>query len=207
MTPKLPEGELLSILENRLASTQLVRINGRIVQVVGLVAESQGPDVRVGDLCSIRYRNSSSALSAEVVGFRGDRVLLMPLGDLKEIGPGCDERDQISVVLRAAGESLSVMAMAGTNAAIEEILAVPADGAGAVTLADAEACRAHGAAFAARLAPRLGEALAWSVRERPVSLEFVFPFAGEVRVVSRWFAGGKSCDLLLQFGRKAGAEH
>ncbi|WP_454455923.1 hypothetical protein [Thauera phenylacetica] len=124
-----------------------------------------------------------------------------------QIGPGCDERDQISVVLRAAGESLSVMAMAGTNAAIEEILAVPADGAGAVTLADAEACRAHGAAFAARLAPRLGEALAWSVRERPVSLEFVFPFGGEVRVVSRWFAGGKSCDLLLQFGSKASAEH
>jgi hypothetical protein len=123
-----------------------------------------------------------------------------------QIGPGCDERDQISVVLRAAGESLSVMAMAGTDAAIEEILAIPADGAGAVTLADAEACRAHGAAFAARLAPRLGEALAWSVRERPVSLEFVFPFAGDVRVVSRWFAGGKSCDLLLQFGSKAGAE-
>ena len=124
-----------------------------------------------------------------------------------QIGPGCDERDQISVVLRAAGESLSVMAMAGTNAAIEEILAVPADGAGAVTLVDAEACRAHGAAFAARLAPRLGEALAWSVRERPVSLEFVFPFAGEVRVVSRWFAGDKSCDLLLQFGNKTSAEH
>ncbi len=90
MTQKLPEGELLSILENRLSRTQLVRINGKIVQVVGLVAESQGPDVRVGDLCSIRYRNSTSALSAEVVGFRGDRVLLMPLGDLKEIGPGCD---------------------------------------------------------------------------------------------------------------------
>lgn len=121
-----------------------------------------------------------------------------------QIGPGCDERDQISVVLRAAGESLSVMAMAGADANIEEILAIPADGAGAVTLADAEACRAHGAAFAARLAPRLGEALAWSVRERPVSHEFVFPFAGDVRVVSRWFAGGKSCDLLLQFGRKAG---
>jgi len=123
-----------------------------------------------------------------------------------QIGPGCDERDQISVVLRAAGESLSVMAMAGTDAAIEEILAIPADGAGAVTLADAEACRAHGAAFAARLAPRLGEALDWSMHERPVSLEFVFPFAGDVRVVSRWFAGGKSCDLLLQFGSKAGTE-
>ena len=58
--------------------------------------------------------------------------------------------------------------------------------------------------FRAEGGARLGEALAWSVRERPVSHEFVFPFAGDVRVVSRWFAGGKSCDLLLQFGSKAG---
>jgi len=90
MTTKTADDELLQILEHRLGSVQLTRINGRIVQVVGLVAESQGPDVRVGDLCSIRYRNSESSLSAEVVGFRGDRVLLMPLGNLKDVGPGCD---------------------------------------------------------------------------------------------------------------------
>ncbi|MGI6783799.1 MAG: flagellar protein export ATPase FliI [Aminivibrio sp.] len=85
------EPDLLSILEQRLPGVQLTRINGKVVQVVGLVAESKGPEVRVGDLCSIRYRNSGrTSLSAEVVGFRGDRVLLMPLGDLKDIGPGCD---------------------------------------------------------------------------------------------------------------------
>ena len=85
------DSDLLSILEQRLSGAQLTRINGKVVQVVGLVAESRGPEVRVGDLCSIRYRNSEkSSLSAEVVGFRGDRVLLMPLGDLKDIGPGCD---------------------------------------------------------------------------------------------------------------------
>ncbi len=90
MTPRTSDLDLLEVLEHRLEDVQLTRINGRIVQVVGLVAESRGPDVRVGDLCSIRYRNSDSSLSAEVVGFRGDRVLLMPLGNLKEIGPGCD---------------------------------------------------------------------------------------------------------------------
>lgn len=121
------------------------------------------------------------------------------------IGPGCDERDQIGVVLRVAGESLSVMAMAGADARIEEILAIPAQGAGAVTLADAEACRAHGAAYAASLAHRLGAAPTWSVRERPVSHEFVFAFAGGVRVVARWFSGGRSCDLLLQYGGKPAA--
>lgn len=88
MTPRTSDLDLLEVLEHRLEDVQLTRINGRIVQVVGLVAESRGPDVRVGDLCSIRYRNSDSSLSAEVVGFRGDRVLLMPLGNLKEIGPG-----------------------------------------------------------------------------------------------------------------------
>ena len=84
------ETDVLQILESDLEQLQLVRINGRVVQVVGLVAESQGPDVRVGDLCRISFRGDSHGLDAEVVGFRGDRVLLMPLGDLREIGPGCD---------------------------------------------------------------------------------------------------------------------
>ena len=42
---------LFSILEAELAQLPLVKINGRVAQVVGLVAESQEPDVRVGDLC------------------------------------------------------------------------------------------------------------------------------------------------------------
>ena len=81
---------LFSILESDLEQLQLVKINGRVVQVVGLVAESQGPDVRVGDLAKICFRDGTHGLDAEVVGFRGDRVLLMPLGDLREVGPGCD---------------------------------------------------------------------------------------------------------------------
>jgi flagellum-specific ATP synthase len=82
--------DLFPILESDLEKLQLIRINGRVVQVVGLVAESQGPDVRVGDLCRISFRNAANGLDAEVVGFREDRVLLMPLGDLREVGPGCD---------------------------------------------------------------------------------------------------------------------
>ena len=81
---------LFSILEAELEQLPLVKINGRVAQVVGLVAESQGPDVRVGDLCRICFRDGSHGLDAEVVGFRDDRVLLMPLGDLREVGPGCD---------------------------------------------------------------------------------------------------------------------
>jgi flagellum-specific ATP synthase len=82
--------DLFMALEGRLAQTELIRINGRVTQVVGLVIESQGPDVQIGDLCEIRFRNRDTVLRAEVVGFRTDRVLLMPLGDISEIGPGCD---------------------------------------------------------------------------------------------------------------------
>lgn len=86
----MSRADLFSILEADLNHLHLVKINGRVVQVVGLVIESQGPDVRIGDLCKISFRDGSHGLDAEVVGFRGDRVLLMPLGDLREIGPGCD---------------------------------------------------------------------------------------------------------------------
>jgi flagellum-specific ATP synthase len=82
--------DLLALLEGRMAQTELIRINGRVVQVVGLVIESQGPDVQIGDLCEVRFRNRDTVLRAEVVGFKTDRVLLMPLGELSDIGPGCD---------------------------------------------------------------------------------------------------------------------
>lgn len=81
---------LFVALEGRIAQTELIRINGRVVQVVGLVVESQGPDVQIGDLCEVRFRNRDTVLRAEVVGFKTDRVLLMPLGELSDIGPGCD---------------------------------------------------------------------------------------------------------------------
>lgn len=77
-------------LDSRISQIDFIRINGRVSKVVGLVIESKGPDVRVGDLCDIRFRKGKHNLEAEVVGFRDDRVLLMPLGELRDIGPGCE---------------------------------------------------------------------------------------------------------------------
>jgi flagellum-specific ATP synthase len=102
----MDEANLFSVLESDLEKLQLIKINGRVVQVVGLVAESQGPDVRVGDLCRICFRDGSHGLDAEVVGFRGDRVLLMPLGDLREVGPGSDVLSMDRPLGVAVGEGL-----------------------------------------------------------------------------------------------------
>lgn len=67
-----------------------VRVNGKVTQVIGLTVESEGPDASIGDVCIIHPMKAGSPVMAEVVGFRNNRVLLMPLGELHSIGPGCD---------------------------------------------------------------------------------------------------------------------
>ncbi len=61
---------------------------GKVTQVVGLVIESAGPAVSIGRLCNIENRDNGETIKAEVVGFRDDRILLMPLGTVRGITPG-----------------------------------------------------------------------------------------------------------------------
>ena len=61
---------------------------GKVTQVVGLVIESAGPAVSIGRLCNIENRDNGQTVKAEVVGFRDDRILLMPLGTINGITPG-----------------------------------------------------------------------------------------------------------------------
>lgn len=67
-----------------------VRVNGKVTQVIGLTVESEGPDASIGEVCLIYPSKGQVPLLAEVVGFRDNKVLLMPLGELNDIGPGCD---------------------------------------------------------------------------------------------------------------------
>ncbi|CAM3356040.1 flagellar protein export ATPase FliI [Marinicrinis lubricantis] len=67
-----------------------VRVNGKVTQIIGLMVESQGPEANIGDVCHIHPHRGCKPLPAEVVGFRDNKVLLMPLGDLQSIGPGCE---------------------------------------------------------------------------------------------------------------------
>lgn len=63
---------------------------GKVVQIVGLVIECNGPNVSMGELCYVHsHFDDVEPLPAEVVGFREGYVLLMPLGETKGIGPGC----------------------------------------------------------------------------------------------------------------------
>lgn len=88
MPLKLPDtATWFSALQHKVDRLQTIRQRGRVDQVIGMVIESIGPPVSVGDRCSISsHRNGD--IQAEVVGFRGNRVLLMPLGDMQGIAPG-----------------------------------------------------------------------------------------------------------------------
>jgi flagellum-specific ATP synthase len=64
-----------------------IELEGRVVKVVGLIVEATGLNVGVGSLCSVG-RDFDEPILAEVVGFREDRVLLMPYGDVRGIRGG-----------------------------------------------------------------------------------------------------------------------
>jgi len=70
-----------------IAEIEPVAICGQVKRVVGLVIEAQGPNVSVGGLCEIEVPKGKN-LVAEVVGFRDERVLLIPFGDPRGIEPG-----------------------------------------------------------------------------------------------------------------------
>jgi flagellar protein export ATPase FliI len=70
-----------------ISEVDTVRVSGRIIQVVGLTIEAVGLDCQIGEICEIQTGRTSS-LMAEVVGFRENRVLLMPLGNMEGIQPG-----------------------------------------------------------------------------------------------------------------------
>ena len=71
--------------------TEPIKMSGKVTQVIGLVIESKGPNVSLGELCYIKSRFTNvEPIPAEVVGFREGLVLLMPIGEMQGIGPGCE---------------------------------------------------------------------------------------------------------------------
>jgi flagellum-specific ATP synthase len=66
-----------------------LQVQGKVRQVVGMVVESIGPACRLGAVCDIYTRDQARPLAAEALGFRDQRVLLMPLEEIRGISPGC----------------------------------------------------------------------------------------------------------------------
>lgn len=70
-------------------ATNTFRPIGKVLQVIGLTIEADGPESSIGDLCHIYNKiGDSKFIHAEVVGFREEKILLMPLGSMEGLKPG-----------------------------------------------------------------------------------------------------------------------
>jgi len=105
-----------------LEKTNLIEYIGKVTKVVGLTIESAGPETRVGELCRIINPRDDQEVLAEVVGFRDNHVLLMPLGEMTGIGPG----NQVI----ATGAELQVRVGHGLLGRVLDGLGNPIDGKG-----------------------------------------------------------------------------
>jgi flagellum-specific ATP synthase len=123
----MPSLEIPSSLERYMRSVERVntiRLNGRVSHVIGVMVESQGPSARLGEVCEIHCRRNAPPVLAEVVGFRENSVLLMTLGEMEDLAPGC------AVV--ATGSSMRVEVGPGLLGRVLDGLGRPIDGLGPI---------------------------------------------------------------------------
>lgn len=119
-------GRLEAALQ-RVRQARVTEVCGRVVQLIGLVIESEGPAAAVGEVCRIQSSRREGVTLAEVVGFRNHHLLLMPLGEIHGLHPGC-EVIATGVPLRAAvGDALRGRVIDGLSRPIDGLGPVNAD--------------------------------------------------------------------------------
>lgn len=79
--------EYLSDCQNLIRTIEPLRVAGRVTRVTGLVMEVVGLKLPIGSACLVPLA-SGLTIEAEVVGFEGDRLFLMPQSDVDGIAPG-----------------------------------------------------------------------------------------------------------------------
>jgi ATP synthase in type III secretion protein N len=134
---------------SRLEAAAPRRQSGRVTEVTGLVLRAAVPGLRVGELVTIDGR-----LEAEVVGFRGDEMVLMPLGDATGIGPDS--------LVTPTGRPFAIAASDRLLGRVLDGLGRPIDGG--PPLADAEPWPVDRAAPDPLSRPRIARALPLGVR-------------------------------------------
>ena len=107
-------------LDRAIARGSFIEVRGTVSDVVGLVIESDGPNAAIGDVC--RVEADAGPVSCEVVGFRGDKMLLMPLGELAGVRAGAS--------VRATGEAFRIPTGDGLRGRVLDGLGRPMDGHG-----------------------------------------------------------------------------
>jgi len=109
-------------------SANPIKVWGKVTRIVGLVVEGYCPHASVGSLCEILPLDGGIPVHAEIVGFHDLRALLMPLGDLRGLGPGS--------LIRTIKDSATVKVGNNLLGRVIDAMEHPHDGLPPPTLAD-----------------------------------------------------------------------
>ncbi len=96
-----------------------IKHHGRITKSVGLTTESNGPPGSIGELCYID--TPDARIRAEIVGFREQATVLMPLGEMKEVRPGCQVVASGDVFKIRVGDGLMGRVLSGLGDPIDDL--------------------------------------------------------------------------------------
>ncbi|HBT65013.1 MAG TPA: flagellar protein export ATPase FliI [Ruminococcaceae bacterium] len=94
---------------------------GKIDKIIGVIIESTGPRVNIGDVCNVYTTKRDRHIKAEVVGFKSERVLLMPFEDLDGIGPGSIVESTGDVLKIPVGQELVGRILNGFGQPIDDL--------------------------------------------------------------------------------------
>ncbi|MBI5878732.1 MAG: FliI/YscN family ATPase [Chloroflexi bacterium] len=114
----------LARYQNLLRTVNPIRSRGAVTQVVGLVIEARGISAQIGEMCTILHPDNQGQVHAEVVGFKDERTLLMPLGEMQGIQPGS--------IVEASGSPFAVPVGMNLLGRVLDALARPLDQGGPV---------------------------------------------------------------------------
>ena len=74
--------KLFENLAQAINDTSLVKVHGKVVQIIGTIIKAAAPNVKIGELCRLVNKKDQTEMLAEIVGFSEDYALLTPMGDM-----------------------------------------------------------------------------------------------------------------------------
>jgi flagellum-specific ATP synthase len=120
--------DYIDTISNKIENAEIIKVNGKVTDVVGLVIVSFGPNVSIGEECKIVDRDGKIVCGSEVVGFKDGKVLSIALGEVHEISPACE--------IVATGKSFSISVGEELLGRVLDGLGNPIDGKGPLNLSE-----------------------------------------------------------------------
>lgn len=119
---------ILTNFNTAVDNIETIKVHGKVKDVIGLVIVSTGPNVALGEICSIVDRNGIEICKSEIVGFKEGKVLSIALGEVHNISPSCE--------IRSTGETFKIPVDESLLGRVIDGLGRPIDGKGPITSLD-----------------------------------------------------------------------